>query len=118
MRGIFLGLMLPTLVSAASVSAADHRVWIETSVDTGRLLVVPQIEAGHAAVLDYELISAKTGKAGRSSSSQAGSVRLAQGETRSLSRLRLSVAGEDQYLLSLRVYEDGELVAEDAVSYP
>ena len=118
MRGIFLGLMLPTLVSAASVGADDHRVWIETSVDAGRLLVVPQIEAGHAASLDYELISAKTGKAGRSNSSQAGSVRLDQGEARVLTRLRLSVAGEDKYLLSLRVYENGKLVAEDAVNYP
>ena len=118
MRGIFLGLMLPTLFSVAQANAGEHRVWIETSVDDGRFLAVPQIEAGHGALLDYELISTKVGKAGRSNSSQAGSVRLGEGETRSLTRLRLSVAAEDEYILSLRVYENGKLVAEDAVRYP
>jgi hypothetical protein len=118
MRGIFFGLMLPTLVSVAQASAGDHRAWIETSVEDDRLLAVPQIEGGHDAMLDYELISTKAGKAGRSSSTQAGSVRVGQGETRSLTRLRLSVASTDTYLLSLRVYEGGELVAEDSVSYP
>ena len=110
--------MLPTLVSAAPADAGDHRVWIETTLDAGRLVVVPQIEAGHAANLDYELISAKIGKAGRSNSSQSGSLRLDRGETRSLSRLRLSVTEEDRYILSLRVYEGGNLIAEDVVNYP
>jgi hypothetical protein len=118
MQRILLGLMLPTLVSAAGAGAADHRVWIETSTDDGRFLAVPQVEASRDALLDYELISAKTGKAGRSSSTQAGSVRVGRGETRSLTRLRLGVGPGDSYTLSLRVYENGELVGEDAVTYP
>lgn len=118
MRGIFLGLMLPTLVSAVSANAGDHRAWIETSVEDGRLLAIPQVEAGHDALLDYELTSTRTGKAGSANSSQAGKLRVKHGEARTLTRLRLSVAGEDQYLLSLRIYEDGKLVAEDTVNYP
>ena len=101
MRALFLGLMLPTLVSVAHANAGDHRIWIETSIDNGVLLAQPRIEAGHDALLDYQ-----------------GSVRVTQGETRSLARLRLSVAGRDKYILSLRVYEDGRLIAEDSVSYP
>lgn len=110
--------MLPTLFSVASASAGEHRVWIQTSVDNGRFLAVPQVEAGHDALLDYELISTKTGKAGRSSSSQTGSVHLGNGEIRSLARLRFSISAEDKYILSLRVYESGKLVAEQSVSWP
>jgi len=118
MRAFLLGLMLPTLVSVAHANAGDHRVWIDASVDKGLLIAQPRIEAGHDAMLDYELISTKAGKAGHSNSTQAGSVRVTQGETRSLTRLRLSVAGDDKYVLSLRVYEGGALIGEDSVSYP
>jgi hypothetical protein len=118
MRGAFLSLMLPTLVSMAQASPGDHRAWIETSVEAGRLLAAPHVQAGHDARLDYELISAKTGRSGTSTTSQSGSVRLSGGEERSLTRLGLSVAGQDRYILSLRVYENGKLVAEDSVTYP
>ena len=118
MLGIMLGIMLPSLISVAQAGAGEHRVWIKTSVNEGRFVAVPQVTAAHEALLDYELISTKVGKAGRASSSQAGSVRLEEGETRALTRLGLGVAAEDQYILSLRVYENGDLVAEDSVSYP
>jgi hypothetical protein len=118
MRAFFLGLMLPTLVSVAHATAGDHRVWIEASLNDGLLMAQPRVEAGHDALLDYELISTKAGKAGRSNSSQAGSVRVTQGETRSLTHLRLSIAGDDKYILSLRVYENGRLVGEDSVTFP
>lgn len=118
MRGILLGLMLPTLISVAEAGSGGHRVWIETAVDHGRLLAVPQIKAGHAALVDYELISTKSGQAGSATTNQSGSAQLAQGESRSFTRLRLSVGKHDQYTLLLRVYEQGELVAEDSVTYP
>jgi hypothetical protein len=118
----FVGLLLPALLSvahaSASVNASDLRVWIETASDGGQLQAQPWIESGHDALLSYELISIKTGEGGRSSSSQAGSVRVTGGETRSLTRLRLSIGEDDEYILSLRVYEGGELVGEDSVTFP
>ena len=110
--------MLPSLVSVADAGSGGHRVWIETAVEDGRLLAVPRVQAGHDAHFDYELVSSKLGRAGSSDTRQSGSVRLAQGEDRSLTRLRLSVGTDDKYTLSLRVYEGGKLVGEDSVTYP
>lgn len=116
---VLLGLVLPAIVSVAEAGASDHRIWIETSVEDGRLLVAePQVKAGHDARLDYEFISTKIGRAGRSNSTQSGAVQVAKGETRSFTSLRLSVAGDDQYILFLRVYENGQVVGEDEVTYP
>ena len=115
---ILLGVMLPAFASVAGADPSEHRIWLETSTEDGSLLAEPRVEAGHDALLRYEFSSTKVGPAGRSESRQAGSVRLATGETRALTRLRLSVVGDDKYILSLRVYEDERLVAEKSFTYP
>jgi hypothetical protein len=115
---MLLGLMLPTLGTVAMAGSDTHRAWIETSLEPDRLIAVAYVEAAHDASLDYELISAKSGSAGRSNTSQSGSLRLQQGESRSINRLRLGIHGDDQYTLTLRIYENDRLVAEDSVTYP
>ena len=118
MRAIALGLMLPLLTSLAASGHNSHRAWIETTREGEQLLAVPTIEAAHDAALRYELVSSKVGDANLASTRQAGSVVLKGGQTRSLTRLRLSIGRHDQYSLTLRLYEDGKLVAEDLVTYP
>lgn len=116
---LLFSLVLPALISVAQARASsDHRVWIETSTVDGRLIVQPQIEAGRDASADYELISVRVGRAGRSESRQAGSVRLKAGETRVLSNLTLSVSDDDKYILTLRIFENGQVVGQDSITYP
>lgn len=119
MRFLLWGILLSGMMAVASANEPSHRAWIEHSYDAGHLLIVPHVAAGHAARLRYELISSKSGKSGNASNTrQAGSLELKQGEPRSLSRLRLSVQHGDHYHIVLKVYENGQLVAEDTFNFP
>ncbi|MEN8177690.1 MAG: curli-like amyloid fiber formation chaperone CsgH [Pseudomonadota bacterium] len=96
----------------------SHRAWLEKSYDGERLVVAAYVEAAHAVKLNYKLVSSKSGKSGNSNTKQAGSVTVADGETHRLMQLRLGVNKQDRYDLKLQVFEQGQLVAEDSLSYP
>ena len=106
--------------SPSQHKSSDYDAWIAIESDNSSV----EIEAyclnntPEDAVLRYELKAKRTGKAGKAQSSQAGSVEIARREEECLSRLSLSVSANDRYRIELRVYKDGQLVAEDSISYP
>jgi len=62
----------------------------------------------------YELISERTGPAGRSSNRQAGAVRAGGGQPVRLSRTALApLGGRDRYSVVLSIYRGEELVARE-----
>jgi hypothetical protein len=107
------------MIAAAGAINGQHRAWIEQFYDSGSLIILPRVSAGHNAKLRYELSSIKSDSNGNASTSrQSNSVKLTQGQSKTLSRLSLNINPGDRYLLTLKVYEGTQLVAEDVVTYP
>lgn len=69
-------------------------------------------------VLRYKLEVRKNGKGGTANISQSGSVCIPSQEKKCLSKVTLRVSPKDHYQITLEVYKDGKLVAEDSVFYP
>lgn len=116
----WLSIVMLAMVPTAAIGGADLEAWIETTVQGQVLFVSPKAKAKaqSAQVVRYELVSRKTGTAGTSDSRQAGTKSVACCETVSLAALRLSVAPDDMYTLTLRIYFGSDLVAQDEVVYP
>jgi len=98
----------------------DYRAWMVIETDASGVKVDAYClnNTSEDAVLRYELKAKKTGKAGKAQTSQSGSVEVAGGQKKRLSRLDLGVSAEDRYQIALKVYKDVDLVAEDSISYP
>jgi hypothetical protein len=119
MRHIVWAILLPGMITVAGAKDGDHRAWIEQTYAAGSLSILPHIAAGHTARLRYELVSIKSDANGNASKThQSNSLELTQGQIRTLSRLRLSVHPGDHYTLTLKVFENERMVAQDAITYP
>ena len=111
--------MFLSVFNASADTTEDSRMaWIETTMVDGRLHVQAYIKPPNTARLQYELVSLKSGKSGNSKTKQAGKIDAEAGEIYPLTKLRLGIVNDDKYTLTLNVYEKGELVAKDTVTYP
>jgi len=97
----------------------DYRAWITIKSQDSYLEIrvyclnnTPKV-----SILEYDLKAKKVGEAGRTETSQAGSVNIFSQEKKCLSQLGLKVSPKDCYQIKLKVYKDGKLVAEDFVFY-
>lgn len=106
--------------SASPHNSNDYTAWLTIeSNDSGiKIKAYCLNNTPEDVVLRYELKAKKTGKAGTAQTSQAGSVEIAGGGEKCLSRLGLSVSADDRCRIELKIYKDGKLIAEDSVSYP
>ena len=69
-------------------------------------------------VLRYKLEAKKSGKSGTARTFQGGSVCIPSQEKKCLCKSVLSVSPKDHYQITLEIYKDGKLVAEDSLFYP
>lgn len=106
------------LSTAAAGGDSSVRAWIATEPTPQGVRVVPYAQAQEAHRLRYELISTKEGASGRSNSRQAGQVAVDCCEPKALVQLRLSVQPGERYTLTLKVFDNGTLVAEDRIIFP
>lgn len=113
-----LALFCALALAAAGASAKDYQVRIASSVEGGRLTVVPQLVAAPGARLRYEMTSTKEGGASQANSSQGGSVNVGPDGQATLSKLTVSVGPQDRYVISVKVFDGAKLVAEDVLRYP
>lgn len=111
-------LFFAALLASYSALAADYRVDPGASVRDGTLRVEPTVEGPAGAALRYEIRTTKQGAAGRSSSSQSGSVRLGGDGTAKLATTSVSVTSQDRYRIRVKLLEHGRVVAEEEVGYP
>jgi len=112
-----LGALL--LIGSGSVLMAGepgYRLSIDSSVQDRQLSVTPRI-AGPGGTLRYEMTSTKLGASGRSVTRQSGQV-AADAAGAALATLRLGVGEGDRYEISVKVYADGKLVAEQVLQHP
>jgi hypothetical protein len=120
MRYLLLGILFSAVIAVSDAMDGNHRVWIEQAHEAaGSLLICPQLTAGHTARLRYELVSVRSDASGNISMvKQSNVLELKQGQSQTLSNLSLSVNPGDQYTFKLKVYERGQLITEEVVTYP
>jgi hypothetical protein len=118
MRRLLPVFLLAAAGAALPAHASDYLLEIDHSVRGGQLTVVPQLAAPAGSRLRYEMVSTKEGGAGRSNSSQSGSVNVGESGAATLSTLSVSVAPQDRYVISVKVFDGAKLVAEDVLRYP
>ena len=107
------------IVSCAAFGAeAASQLDMGTTVRDGSLNVAPRVTdpAGHT--LRYEMVVTRQSRSGSSNSSQAGSVRVDPGGSARLASNSVSVSPGDKYRVTVRLYEQGRLVAEQSVRHP
>ena len=95
-----------------------YKLRIDSTVEASKLIVSPVIAAPAGSRLRYEMISSKEGRSGKSDTSQSGGVMVSADGSAKLSTLSLGVDANDRYLITVKVYDGGKLVAEDALRYP
>ena len=94
------------------------KAWIDLDQQGDLLLVEAFCQAPQDCQVEYRLVAEKIGPAGTSKTSQGGKSSLTANEAGSLSRLKLKVTDRDEYRISLKVFRDGRLIAEDSVDHP
>lgn len=97
-----------------------YTAWIEVEYKDGyrKIRAFCFNNTSEDEVLRYKLEAKKSGKSGIAETFQAGSVHIPSQEKKCLSQSTLSVSPTDHYQITLEVYKDGKLVAEDSVFYP
>jgi hypothetical protein len=103
---------------SAMAGQPAYSLRLETTARGDLLTVVPYVESSADATLRYRLISDKHGTAGTSRTSQEGTVRLDCCRNQPLSTLSLSVEPSDRYVISVTLFEDGSIVAQETLRYP
>jgi hypothetical protein len=91
---------------------------ISVELDGGQATIKPLCYAPEDAVVNYKLWVKKSGKNGKATSYQSGTIRLLGGKEKSLSQSKVAISPGDEYQIKLEVYKDGRLIIEDQVSYP
>lgn len=103
---------------AATGGESAYRLRLDSALSDGKLTLTPYIEAPAGARLRYEMKSDREGAAGRSSTSQGGGVAVGDSGSAKLSTLSFSVAPQDRYTITVRVFEGSKVVAEKSLSVP
>jgi hypothetical protein len=113
-------LVLLLAASGTTVVAADarYRLQLEPVVEAGRLTVAPALRGPANRRVRYEMVSTKSGGAGKSTTRQSGRVDLGPEGSATLSTLRLSLGPQDRYAVTLTVFDGETVVAEQSLSYP
>src|SRR6188508_3008719 len=86
--------LLSLLLAAAGTAMASEPGYvlrIDSSLEGRQLSVVPRIAGPAGARLRYEMVSSKQGSAGKSSTSQSGSVSVGADGSATLSTLKLGI---------------------------
>ncbi len=95
-----------------------YKLRIESSLEDHQLTLVPHVAGPPGARLRYEMTSTKEGSAGKSSTSQSGTVGIGESGGAALSRLSVSVAPQDRYTITVKVFDGARLVAEETLRHP
>jgi hypothetical protein len=115
-----LVILVSALTVAFSASAADERYALDlgASVQGGSLKVEPTITGPAGKTVDYEMRVRREGGGNSSNSSQGGTVRLDESGHARLASNSVSVSPRDHYVITVRVLDGGEVVAEKSRQYP
>lgn len=97
---------------------AGYHLTFGARIENHTLVMAPQIRAPSGTVLRYEMIAAKTGASGTTSTRQGGEIRINEFSTAALSKFSVNVGPLDRCTVSIKVYEGTTIVAEGMFNYP
>lgn len=115
---------LPILVSALALASAAfaandrYDVDLGASVQSGSLKVEPTVTGPAGKTVEYEMRVRREGGGNSSNSSQGGTVRLDDAGRARLASNSVSVSPSDRYRVTVRVMDEGRVVAEKSHEYP
>ena len=113
--------VVAVLALASVAYAADDRYTLDlgASVEGSSLKVEPTLTGPAGKTVDYQMRVRREGSGGNSSnSSQGGTVQLDNSGRAQLASNSVSMSRSDRYLVSVRVTENGKVVAEKSQQYP
>jgi len=113
-----LVLFWPSLCAAENAKS-EYRAWLEMKKidDVTRIKLVCENLTDKDAILSFSFSIEMVGPGGRSSSQQSGTVRIRAGQKGIIARVKVSVP-PGFCKVSMAVYKDGNLVAEEAGILP
>lgn len=117
-KKLMLGMLLSVFNATAGAVSDTPVAWLETTSEQGRLYVNAYVKTSRISKLEYSLISIKSGSSGNATTKQAGSVDVEADKTYPLTKLRLGYNAGDKYTITLSVYENAVLVAQEKFTYP
>lgn len=109
---LFFSIALPT------VACENVNAWLNHQQQAGLISVTAFASCECDGVFRFQLSMHKTGKSGRSHTRQSGQFELAPDQQHRLANLKFNPGQDDRYQIQLRVFGNGELVAEDELSIP
>jgi hypothetical protein len=109
---------LAVVVSAALASGTGYDIDLGTSLQSGMLKVQPSITGPAGGVVTYDMKVRREGRGKSSDSSQSGNVKLGQDGHARLASNSVNVAPGDRYVVTVRVRDGTEVVAEKSAHYP
>jgi hypothetical protein len=97
---------------------SGYKLDLGTSVEHGSLKVEPTLTGPAGKALRYEMEVKREGQGGNSNSSQSGTVQLDRDGRAQLASNSVSVTPADRYRVTVRVFDGGQVVAEQSTRYP
>ncbi|PXX98863.1 hypothetical protein DF185_15930 [Marinifilum breve] len=115
MFGVLLFLIIST--SAAQPEKNKMKAWIEIEGEIKNLTLSAKFknEDGKTIAINYVLKTKKEGRSGNSTSTQKGKCISSKNKQLTLSKVRLNLSKKDNLFVSLIVYHNKQLVAQDSV---
>lgn len=112
--------LISMLALASAAYAADDRYTLDlgASVEGSSLKVEPTLTGPAGKTLNYQMRVRREGGGNSSNSSQGGTVRLDNSGHAQLASNSVSVSPSDRYVVTVRVMENGKVVAEKSQQYP
>jgi hypothetical protein len=112
--------VLLSFALAATAAAADspYKLDLGASVHGGNLKVEPQVSGPAGKELQYKMEVRREGQGKSSNSSQGGSVKLDENGQARLASNSVNVSSNDRYEVTVRLMDDGRVVAEKSQHYP
>jgi hypothetical protein len=115
---IFLLVCGSLAVAVPPAAGEKWQAWFDVGQSGSLLAVTAYCQAGKEGKVRYRMDTLKQGPSGASKSSQSGETVIVPNGPTALSRLNLGISPDDHYRITLKLFENGVLVAEEKLVYP
>ena len=116
MKKLAAALLFVPIAAIAADSAYELDLGASRQGDS--LKVEPQVTGPAGKQLEYRMEVRREGQGKSSNSSQSGTVKLDEGGRARLASNSVNVSSNDRYEVTVRLMDDGRVVAEKSQQYP
>ena len=120
MKTLLIFLLVCGVLAVAVTPAVgeEWKAWFDAGQSGSLLAVTAYCSAGKEGRVRYRMDTSKRGPSGASNSTQSGTAVIVPNVPTALSRLNLGISPDDHYCITLKLFENGVLVAEGKLVYP